>query len=418
MNPRPVLLCLLAGLLLAGCGGLPPSLVVASVTPAATETPLPTATSTPLPSPTATPTATPEPTAAPTVEPTSPPPQAPTADLSPFKSVLRGPYLQFAQPDSIWVVWDTEEAFAGFVEYGMDETLGTIATETAESQHHAIQLTGLSPATRYHYRISREDTLSTFTTPGDSTQAFRFAVVGDTQSNEVEQTQIVAQMASAAPDVVLHLGDLVGNGRDRGFWNHFFSLQAQLLRSAIFYPALGNHEEDAQMYYEIFHLPNNERWYSFDYGPARFIVLEVDGYVNSSLGPGGDQRMWLEAELARPRPSFLFVTFHIPIHSSMSEDPSEVNLRNELAPLFEQAGVTAVFSGNAHQYERLEVNGVTYIVSGGGGAPLHAFAELEPGSLVQASTHHFVVVDVTAEQAQARVIDLAGQEIDAFTFQP
>ncbi len=419
MNLRGLILGLLAGLLLAGCDG--PS--AAGKTPNAAPQPSPTNVATGLPAPTATsqpsliPLPSPTEVAAPTLAPPQPT-QALTPDLSPFNSALRGPILQSALPDSIWVVWESQESYTGYVEYGLDETLGNRVAESIATTRHAIQINSLSPATRYFYRLARESIVSTFTTPGDSTQAFRFGVVGDTQSNEVEQAQIVSQMVSAAPQVVLHVGDLVADGRERGFWNHFFNLQSPLLRSVLFYPTLGNHEEDALLYFELFHLPGNERWYSFDYGPARFIILEVDSYSNPSLRPGGDQRAWLEAELARPRPAFLFVTFHIPIHGSMSEDPSEVNLRAELAPLFEQAGVTAVFSGNSHQYERIQANGVTYIVTGGGGAPLDGFAELEPGSLVRASAHHFVVVDVSADQALARVIDLTGQEIDRFAFQP
>jgi acid phosphatase type 7 len=392
---------LITCLILSGCQqALPtPALptLLGSQAPETSQPSLPTATATTSPIPTS------------TLLPTS------AATLPSAQPVTRGPYLQLVQHDSIWVIWDTETPSTGWLEYGSSPALGKLAMEIGETLHHAVQIHGLQPAASYHYRVAGSGATYSFrTAPMDGGQPFRFALYGDTQSNTEQQAQISARLVEVRPDFVVHLGDLVADGREGAYWEHFFNLQAELLHTAPIFPVLGNHEEDAQNYFDIFHLPGNERWYSFDYGSARFIMLEVDDYIHASLQPGGEQRAWLEQELARERPRWLFVAFHIPIHGSMSEDPSEVNLRAQLAPLFEAAGVTAVFSGNFHHYERVVENGVTYIVSGGGGAPLDAFSTLEPGSLVQAAAHHFMVVDVQRDRVTGMVIDIDGADIDTF----
>jgi len=51
--------------------------------------------------------------------------------------------------------------------------------------------------------------------------------------------------------------------------------------------------------------------------------------------------------------------------------------------------VDIVFNGHDHSYERSYVNGVFYIVTGGGGAPLYEQERASPYSLVFHSAYHF-----------------------------
>ena len=53
-------------------------------------------------------------------------------------------------------------------------------------------------------------------------------------------------------------------------------------------------------------------------------------------------------------------------------------VRSDLVPLFEKYDVQMVFSGHDHDYERGTVNGIKYVVTGGGGERLRASLPL-PG---------------------------------------
>ena len=78
-------------------------------------------------------------------------------------------------------------------------------------------------------------------------------------------------------------------------------------------------------------------------------------------------------------------------------------MQEYLQPLFEGNGVQLVFAGHDHAYERTIIHGITYVVSGGGGAPLYGQRQLKnPKSLVFKEVYHFVQVDVTSENLSLR----------------
>jgi hypothetical protein len=64
---------------------------------------------------------------------------------------------------------------------------------------------------------------------------------------------------------------------------------------------------------------------------------------------------------------------HNPVYSSGQHGSSE-KIQKIVLPLFEKHRVHIVFTGHDHGYERTKsINGVTYVVTGGGGAPLNNF---------------------------------------------
>jgi 3',5'-cyclic AMP phosphodiesterase CpdA len=304
------------------------------------------------------------------------------------------------------------------VQYGETEALGEGVNENEAHLHHEIQLTGLEPYTLYYYRVDG-DRVGSFRTAPDSNQHFHFVVYGDTREGVRIHRQIVDRILDVGPDFVIHTGDLVESGARKSEWDRFFRITTPLLRSAPFYPTLGNHEDFDPPVYDshypdIFHLPGDELWYAFDYGNARFICLRVDGFPIGTYFPDEDQLMWLEKELAANDAPWTFVYFHIGVFTSREEGYLETGLRERLVPLFEQYEVDAVFMGHHHSYERIIQNGITYIVTAGGGAGLYELSEPEPGSQVALSVHHFVEIEVQGELLIGSAIDRHGKVIDRF----
>jgi 3',5'-cyclic AMP phosphodiesterase CpdA len=335
--------------------------------------------------------------------------------LPPAEPITRGPYLQDGAPGSIWVVWDTARPSTGWVEYGPTASLGQVAAEAAAGLHHQVQLTGLPDYTQYFYRSAGDTVTSSFrSSPAVGQDHFTFAVLGDTRANPDVHSAIIKALAAAQPDFVLHLGDMVDDGNNAGLWTAYLKIESPLMRIAPLYPTLGNHENNTPQYFDIFHLPGNGSYYAFDYGNARIIVLKADSYDATPFKPGGDQRAWLEQQLSTASGRWIFVSFHVAVHTSFAEDPSEVNLRNVLAPLFEQYKVTAVFNGHIHSYERVLAGGITYIVSAGGGAPLYSFNVKEAGQQAAALVYHYMLFTVSADTVSARAISLDGTQIDSF----
>lgn len=189
--------------------------------------------------------------------------------------------------------------------------------------------------------------------------------------------------------------------------------------------------------------------YSFDNGNAHWTMLDGNGYVDWK-----DPALlaWLEADLAKGKKStWRFVGFHQPGFNSSKAHFSEQQLR-WLAPVFEKHGVDIVFSGHVHNYQRTfpmtfapsgpgakkgEVDGhwtldksyadqgkpkgVTYIVTGAGGAGLYnPEQEGNPATWQEftkrfvSKTHSLSILDLKGKQLTFRQLDGTGKEIDRF----
>jgi predicted phosphodiesterase len=280
-----------------------------------------------------------------------------------------------------------------------------------------VTLTGLSPHTGYHYQVEVDGVSlarpSTFrTAPRPDQSDFAFVAFGDTRTQHAIHEQAVDRIQQLAPDFVLHTGDLVEHGGALEQWATFFEIEKPLMARAPLFPTLGNHEGNSVHYFDRFHLPGNERWYTFDYGNARFICLQVDG--SAGFGPGSEQYVWLQKTLADNSQQWLVVYFHVPPYSALREDAAEIAVRQALSPLFERYGVDIVFNGHHHNYQRSVVGGVTYIVTGGGGAPTYVVAQPDEYVVVYANNYHVVHVEVRGQMLRATAITPEGEELDRF----
>jgi hypothetical protein len=336
--------------------------------------------------------------------------------LSAQITLTKGPYLQSVTPNSIVVVWETDIPGDSAVEYGPTSAYGFEATDVATTTHHAVTIEGLNPYTTYHYRVKTNGSPlsddSTFKTAADATQhTFSFAVYGDNRTDHTAHQSVVNRTLALAPDFILDTGDLVADGTVAEQWDTFFDIERELLRTTPFFPCLGNHERNSPLYFDLFHLPNNERYYSFDYGNAHIVALEVDGYQDYSVGSA--QYNWLANDLASTSQPWKFVFFHFPPYSSgpHGDDPIA---QSDLVPLFEQYGVQIVFNGHDHDYERSLVNGVNYIVAGGGGAPLYSVGS-GPYTVYSESTLHVVSISVNEHMLTSVGVRPDGTTFDRFT---
>jgi hypothetical protein len=238
-----------------------------------------------------------------------------------------------------------------------------------------------------------------------------FMVLGDTRTGHAAHQSVVDKMLEVGPPpFYLHTGDFVDYGSDRSQWETFLDIEHDLMQVSNLYPAIGNHEMNHRNYFDALSPPG--RWYSFDRGDAHFVSLQVDGYGRYT--PGQPQYEWLVNDLASTSKPWKFVFFHIPPYSSGGHG-SDLNVRQALAPLFEQYGVTIVFNGHDHDYERSVANGVTYIVTGGGGAPLYSKGRDNPASVYFASVHHFVQITLSGDTLYGVAIEPDGTEFDPFT---
>ena len=78
-----------------------------------------------------------------------------------------------------------------------------------------------------------------------------------------------------------------------------------------------------------------------------------------------------------------------------------------------------LFAGHDHNYQHHLKNGVHYIVTGGGGAPLAPVDDPIPGITQKVEkVEHFVIVKVEGNRAQIDAIALDGHPIETVTLNP
>jgi len=391
----------LAALALVGCisalTGTPMPESAPTLSPISTRIVSATPTSVPLPTPT------PFPTVAPTVKPLP-------------VELTRGPYLQSVTQTGVTVDWTTDVPCVSQVDYGETDQYGLTASNSTPVTRHVVALTGLKPYTHVHYRVTvdnqplSEDAVFRTAPPPDQA-SFRFVVYGDTRSDPVAHQKVVNSILTLSPDFLLHTGDFVQDGLVAEGWTTFFSVERKLLSQSPLYGVLGNHERESPIYFDVFHFPGNERWYSFDYGNLHLVALQMDS--QGGFNANSEQARWLASDLAQTRQPWKIVFFHVPPYSS-GEHRGDEQIRAALEPILIKYHVDLVFNGHDHDYERLMTKGVVYIVSGGGGAPLYRQTLTEPASAYFTNTYHSVLVQVNGLQINIAGVRTDGARFDEF----
>jgi Calcineurin-like phosphoesterase len=236
-------------------------------------------------------------------------------------------------------------------------------------------------------------------------------VYGDARTHHDIHRKIIGHILTFRPQAVISTGDQVNDGRAAGEWAIFNEIISPVRKTSEFFPLLGNHERNADLYFSNFELPASERWYSVRKGPMIFFMLDS----NWLIGPGSNQHAWLEKELQNIPKDIKFVAavFHHPTISS-GPYPDEKNLQRRLLPLLEKYRVDIVFVGHEHVYERSLKDGITHVTTGGGGAPLHLKLRHNPYGQIFASVHHFCVLRVAGQTLEVRAYDSEMALIDEF----
>jgi hypothetical protein len=384
---------------------------------------------------------------------TNPPPYANTLRLVPelLANFQRGPFLQNTSTNSTQLIWRTPVAANSVVEFGLDPSLGTRATDTALVTNHVMTLTNLLPGAKYYYRVlgSTGDAMAASTVASFRTLKlngdFSFLVLGDSGAGTLAQYQLARQMEQTEADLVLHCGDIVYDyfllGRED---YRCLSVYNRQMRSVPFYFTMGNHEVETpfldQPYLSTFYLPTNtatgtEHFYSFDHGNAHFVVLFVPSLEDVpelrpfQLTNGSPQFCWLTNDLAATTKPWKFLFFHKPMINSGYHRVDDENangiydrleLQDWLMPVMQRYGVQLMFSGNDHDYERLNpIGGVQQIVTGGGGGflPPYYITERDPACSQFYLLSHFTKVTVKGDALFLQAIGTNGAVFDYMTIQ-
>jgi tartrate-resistant acid phosphatase type 5 len=183
-----------------------------------------------------------------------------------------------------------------------------------------------------------------------------------------------------------------------------------------FYPAIGNHDygdpADLSAFSDFFKLPGNGRYYDVVQGAVHMFFLNGSGFEADGMGTASDMANWLRRRIALSTVPWKIVFCHIPPYSSGNFHGDNADLQ-----WLKDTGASLIISGHDHDYERIEVDGVTHIVCGIGGADLRGFNAVPvAGSIVRYFAKHgalFIRADCDQLVGTAESVD--GDTIDTFT---
>jgi Icc-related predicted phosphoesterase len=248
---------------------------------------------------------------------------------------------------------------------------------------------------------------------------FRFVSYGDTRftdprdtdaSNPLVRRALVQAIADAHPAFISIGGDITYNGNNAKDWKIWDTETSVWRQNNIpVYPVLGNHDlhgdESVALanYFQRFPDLKNSRYYSLR--AANTLILILDSSLDETSGLQGQ---WLARKLDTipADVEFVFVVLHHPPYTSSSDAKkfggghSARSPEHALAEILEQRQPHTqarflVIASHVHNYERHEHGGVTYFVTGGGGA--HAYPiERAPGDPFQSKeiNYHYLLVEV------------------------
>jgi tartrate-resistant acid phosphatase type 5 len=254
----------------------------------------------------------------------------------------------------------------------------------------------------------------------------RFAVIGDYGRAGRPERAVAHLVAQWHPDIILTTGDNdypAGDATtlDQNIGQYYHAFIApyhnQLGTGATvnrFFPALGNHDwytAGAKPYVNYFTLPGNERYYTFSRGPVQFFALDSDSHEPDGIMSDSPQGQWLQRQLQASHACWKIAYFHHPPYSSGTTHGSSAWMQWP----FRQWGVDAVLSGHEHNYERLEVDGLLYVVNGAGGSSLYPFGPPLAGSQVRYNADYGALfVEASSSRLTFQFVTQTGQVVDAY----
>jgi len=354
--------------------------------------------------------------------------------------ITKGPWMQHVTPTSAIVRVEVDPPAPVSLEVGLSAAVGSTdagAGSLIESREvralHTILVKGLEPDTRYPFTVRAHGAPkygAITTAPAENAGAtFRFLVYGDNRTDDAAHAAVVRAMVASASSFLVNTGDMVENGGSAAQWQTFFDIEAPLTRERPIFATVGNHElvdgagAEYVRYFGPAELPKavvapapaitgvplhdagiaplslDQLSGTFRWSNARFFF--VNGMVSYT---SGRTREWLDKVLgdsdAEPGLVWRVVVVHHGLQSSGPHGDNKLLQDANVAQLLRSHKVDLVISGHDHIYERGFADGLSYLVSGGGGAPVYRVKKAEPTSRRYESVRHFVEASVSSVAIQ------------------
>lgn len=253
-------------------------------------------------------------------------------------------------------------------------------------------------------------------TPASSSGPVRFAVKGDWGAASSAQASVTTRMCewrqTTGFTYVLTTGDNFytpdGTATDGNYYIPEKCLYADPRHQ--WRAAWGNHDYSGSSTEDVLGSPSQAKYFSWTAGDVAFFAY--DGSDVSQV-----QGEWLRSAVCSSKAAVKIIYGHQPPYST-GPHGSSLSVRDMVHPAATDCGARLVLSGHDHLYERsVPIEGVTYIVTGGGGAGTYACGTSQAWAATCLSRHHFLHIEVDSTAIHIQAVGTNGEVFDAVDIQ-
>ena len=328
----------------------------------------------------------------------------------------------------------------------------SLQEDRVTNYYYTVYLKDLTPGTTYSYRIWQGNDVTgwqEFTTPPADINEFSALIFCDSQCGRTyaswgENFRTVWQRHPEAHFFAIN-GDIVDNGQQEWHWHNFFAAVEGDLPAHLFVPVMGNHECYSLIWrpcrprrYELsYNLPPNGNpalqnyYYSYDYGPVHFIVLNTQMLELAGIAPDllAQQKAWLRQDVKQHRKKWQVVLMHKDI---LAYDEFQANSKTLMGisdvgyafmPLFEELGIDLVLTGHMHTYRNRghifkyepAPQGPVYLMSGPIGNQQYNVPEdkrFDKSAIYQPTPPNYLLLEASQERLTVTCLTAAGDLVE------
>lgn len=364
------------------------------------------------------------------------------------------------------IMWQSDssepDAIIEYRQEGTDNTQNINATDKAFTDDgsttyiHEATLTGLTPNTKYEYRVGygadRRSDWYSLETAGAS--VYDVLIYPDSQSADYSQwEEIVKSSALRNPRTALYIGmgDLVDNGEQSYQWRTWLNSIKPLSANVPLAPTLGNHEmytldwkmREPYAYLNYFAVPPNgnetfnRRYYSYDFGDVHYVVLDTQLYESTHEDNHDThhpdlydvQVQWLRQDLASNTKKWTVVLMHRDPFQYAFDRPGASRAAGFdeegvlFMPIFDEFHVDLVLSAHLHSYRNRghvrnfdrDASGPLYILTGIAGdarRPKWKQHPLDVYVILDREVSNYMTMTVTPNRLVVRAFLADGTQVD------
>lgn len=226
-----------------------------------------------------------------------------------------------------------------------------------------------------------------------------FALYGDSRTGDDVHREICASLLRSEAKLVITTGDLATDGEDVASWQRWREITKDLRAKMPYWGCKGDHDTGRSGHFEK-ELGLEKPYFEKEALGVHFFFLD-----STSDFDNGAQVKWLEERAKASTAKHRIAVFHHPAFTIKEGREDRARRVSELIHgTLASLKFCAAFCGHDHHFYTTRRDGVRYVVTGGGGAPLYSLRpKLANKKDLYLPFHHFLLLSAHENAITAKV---------------